>query len=257
MDIFDLHRGVVHQNSDGQSQAAQRHNVNRFAEGAEDADGNQNRQRNRDGDDNRAAPTAQKQQNHGGGEAGGDNCLADHAAHRGAHENGLIGDRLDLQFLGKPGGDPGKHLSYVLDDLQGGTLAHLQDGHQHASLAVAQNDIGLGRIAVADVRHVADVDGGVVHRLDRHVVDLVHAGRAVVEIHVIFERADFRRSSGKNQILGVDGRHHVGRRQPLGLQQVGPDIDHHLPLLAAVRIRAGGPLHGGEGGADIVDRKIE
>ena len=32
------------------------------------------------------------------GEAGGDDGLANHAVHRGAHEHGLVGDRLDLQL---------------------------------------------------------------------------------------------------------------------------------------------------------------
>ena len=65
----------------------------------------QDRKRNRDGDDQRAAPAPQKQQNHDGGEARGDDGFANHAADGGAHEQRLIGDRLDLQRGRKRGRD--------------------------------------------------------------------------------------------------------------------------------------------------------
>ncbi len=45
IDIFDRHGGVVHQNADGQRQAAQRHQVDGFVQRAQHGDGDQNRER--------------------------------------------------------------------------------------------------------------------------------------------------------------------------------------------------------------------
>ena len=46
MHVFDLHRGVVHQDADGQRQPTQRHDVERLAHGTHDDDGTEDRQRN-------------------------------------------------------------------------------------------------------------------------------------------------------------------------------------------------------------------
>ena len=90
VDVFDFHRGVVHQDPDGQRQAAKRHDVDGFAQRAEHADGNENGKRNGNGDDQRAAPVSKEKQNHQRSEAGGDQRFTDHALHRRAHENGLV-----------------------------------------------------------------------------------------------------------------------------------------------------------------------
>ena len=105
IDVLDGDRGVVHQDADRQRQAAQRHDVDGFAQRAQHADGAQNRKRNGNRDDQRAAPAPEKQQDHDGGQAGGDDGLANHAADGRAHEQRLIGDGLDLQRRRKRGGD--------------------------------------------------------------------------------------------------------------------------------------------------------
>ena len=46
VDIFDGYGGVVHQDSHRQRQAAQRHDVDGFAQSAQDADGSENGKRN-------------------------------------------------------------------------------------------------------------------------------------------------------------------------------------------------------------------
>ena len=89
VDIFDFDGGVVHQNSDRQRQAAERHDVDGLAQRAQHADRSENRQRNGDGDDQRAAPASEEQQNHRRGEAGGDDRFANHAVHGGAHEDAI------------------------------------------------------------------------------------------------------------------------------------------------------------------------
>jgi hypothetical protein len=49
--VLDLHRRVVDEDADRQRQSAERHHVDRLAENTEDADGAQDRQRNRGADD--------------------------------------------------------------------------------------------------------------------------------------------------------------------------------------------------------------
>ena len=96
--IFNGHRRVVHQDADGQSQAAQRHQVDGFMQKAEDNHRAQDGQRNRNADDHGAAPASQEHQDHQRGEDGGDAGFPDHTADGGANENGLIRQRLNLEL---------------------------------------------------------------------------------------------------------------------------------------------------------------
>ena len=213
--------------------------------------------RNRDGDDQRAAPAPQKQQDHDGGKARGDDGFANHAADGGADEQGLIGDRLYFERGRKRGGDLRQQAAHLLDDVERGGVANLQDAEQRAALAIAADDVGLRRKAVAHVRHVVHVDGAVADGLDRKIVELLNGLGAGIQADVIFELADLRSAGGQNQVLGAHGVHHIGRRQAFGLQQRGLKIDHHLALLSAIGPRDGRALHGGELGADEVGGVIE
>ncbi len=93
IDVFDFDGGIVHEDADGEGQAAEGHDVDGLAEGAEQQDGDQDREWDRDGDDQGAAPVAQEKQDHQRGEARGDQAFADDALHRGANENGLVEER--------------------------------------------------------------------------------------------------------------------------------------------------------------------
>ena len=64
MGVFDFDRGVVDQNADRQRQAAERHHVDRLAQEAEDAERSEDRKRDRNPDDQRAAPASEEQQDH-------------------------------------------------------------------------------------------------------------------------------------------------------------------------------------------------
>ncbi len=62
--VLDLHRGVVHQNAHRQRQPSERHHVDGLSQQAQDAKRRENRERNRDTHDQRAAPAPQEQQDH-------------------------------------------------------------------------------------------------------------------------------------------------------------------------------------------------
>ena len=91
VDVFDFHRGVVHQDAHRQRQPAQSHDVDGLVQETEHDDRRQNRQRDGNGDNHRAPPTAQEQQNHQSRKAGGDHRLANDAVDGSAHEDRLVG----------------------------------------------------------------------------------------------------------------------------------------------------------------------
>ena len=68
MDVFDLHRGVVHEDADGEREAAERHEIDRLPERAQAGERGEHAQRNGERDDDRAAPRADEEQDHDRGQ---------------------------------------------------------------------------------------------------------------------------------------------------------------------------------------------
>ena len=92
VDVFDRHRRIVDENADRQGEAAERHDVERFAQRPKRRDGAENRQRNGNRDDDRRAPAAEEDEDHQTRQRRGDDALADNAADRRVHEQRLIAD---------------------------------------------------------------------------------------------------------------------------------------------------------------------
>ncbi len=103
VDVLDLHGRIVHQNADGQRQAAQGHDVDGLVQGVEHHERAENGKRNGDRDNQRGTPTAQEDQDHDGGEAGGDDGLADHAVDGAAHKDRLVRERVDAAVAAAAG----------------------------------------------------------------------------------------------------------------------------------------------------------
>ena len=99
MDVFDFDRRVINQNTDGEREAAQSHDVHRLPQRGENDDRTQDRQWNRSGDHNCAAPIAEKKQDHQRGQAGGNHPFAQNAVDRCADENRLVKKLRKLEFL--------------------------------------------------------------------------------------------------------------------------------------------------------------
>ena len=85
--------------------------------------------------------------------------------------------------------------------------------------------------------HVLHEHGGAVHDLDRDVVQFVDRGGRGIGAHDILLFADLGGARGQGEVLGVDRVHHVDRRQALGDQLGGIDVDHDLAVFAARRRR--------------------
>src|ERR1700690_1803477 len=70
VDVFNFDGSVVYQDADRERQSAQSHDVDCLSQRAQDDDGGKNREWNGNRDDDRAAPTPQKNQDHDSGETG-------------------------------------------------------------------------------------------------------------------------------------------------------------------------------------------
>src|SRR5712664_1167338 len=243
LDVLDGDGGVVHQDPHREGEAAQGHDIDRLAEHAERDHRAEDRERDGYRDDDGAAPAPQEDQDHHRGEAGRDHRLADHPAHRGLHEDRLVGEQLDLQRRGQGRDHPGQEVADPLHHVDGGRGAGLEDGDQGAAAPVLADDVRLGGEAVAHVGHVPDIDGRVADHLDREIVQLRDGPRARVRRDVVLELPDLGGAGRQHDVLLAEGVDDVDRGQALRLEQPRVQVDHHLALLAAVRIRDGRARH--------------
>jgi hypothetical protein len=118
-----------------------------------------------------------------------------------AHEHRLVADEPDLQRVGQRVLDVDDLLLDAGDDIQRRDRAGLQHHHQHRTVAVDVDDVGLRRIAVAHAGDVADIDHGAVDGLDRQIAELFHPQRRIVELDDVFEAADLLGADRGNQVL--------------------------------------------------------
>ena len=109
-----------------------------------------------------------------------------------------------------------------------------------------------GRIAVADVGHVADIDDGAVDGFDGQVVQVVDDGRRGIGFDGVFEAVDLHGAGRHDDVLRGDGVDDIDGRKPLGLEGLQIEVDLNLALLAAIGEGEYGALDGGEWHADGV-----
>ena len=249
-DVFDGDGGVVHENAHREREPAERHDVDRLTERRQRNQRREHRERNGDGDDERGAPASQKQQDHGGGQARGDERFAHHAGNGRFHEDRLVGQRGDFQRAGQAGGDLRQQIPDLLNDRERRGAAGLLHGEECAALAVCAHDVGLRGITVDHMGDVAHVHHTALLGLDRQVVERRHTRRAAVHRDVVFARTDLGGAARQDQVLRVDGVDDVDRCEPLRLQGFRVELHHDLADLPAVGQRHGRALHGGELRAD-------
>ena len=151
----------------------------------------------------------------------------------------------------------GKHVLDALHDIERGGAAGFQNADQHAALPVPPDDVGLRREAIADIRHVANVDGRVADHLDREIVDLRDAssGWRSVRRHIRTGRSwpCPTAAADSDSLTAVTTSN--GDR-PFACSCGRIQIDHDLPLLAAIRIRNHSARNGDQLGAEEVQRDV-
>src|SRR5580658_3661928 len=257
VDVLDGDGGVVHQDADRERQTAESHDVDGLAEPRETDDRGEDRQRNGDGDDDGAAPAAEEQQDHESGERGGNHRLAHHPVDGGAHEDRLIAYQVDVETRRQLVANARQALLDIADDVERRGAAGLQHTHQHAATPVAAHDIGLRRVTVAHVRHIAHVDDVAVAVDDRQIVELGHGTRVGVDGDEVLAVADLLRTRRQDGVLRRQRVGDVVARKPLGAQLDRVEIHLHLALQAAVGVGHGGALHGGKPGTNDVVAEVE
>ncbi len=127
--------------------------------------------------------------------------------------------------------------------LERGRGADLVDGHQGAAHPVLTHNIGLRRKAVADVGHIAHINGRAIHRLDRQIVQIRDGLRTAVHLDLIFQRPDLGSAARSDQVLRVNGIDNVVGRKSVGLEPRQIEINLDLAYLAAIRIGHGRAMH--------------
>ena len=257
VDVLDGHRRVIHQDADRERKTAQCHDVERLANRREADDRAQHRERDRDRDDDGRAPASEKQQDHDAGQGGGEHALEGDAGDGAAHEDRLIAEQIDPERLRHLVLDGDNLLLDAGNDVEGRGRARLQHHHQHGTVAVDVDDIGLRRIAVADLRHVANINCRAVDDLDRQAAEFLDLQWRVVELDVVLEIADLLGADRGNQVLRGERVGDILPREAERLHRRGIDIDLDLALLAAERPRDRRPRHGDQRRPQLVCRDVE
>ena len=197
----------------------------------------QDRQRNRDRDDHRAAPAAEEDQDHQRGQARGDHRLAQHARDRRRCTNtDWSASGLISSSGGRPAAIRGSAalIAMMMSSVEALPIFWIVSSAR--ALAVDADDVGLRRVAVADVGDVADVDRCAADRLDRQVVELLDVVGLAFSRRRIRSSPIFERAARQDQVLHADRVDDVGRRQALGLQRLR---DRGRPGSAAACRRTG------------------
>src|ERR1019366_640355 len=255
--ILEFYGGIVHQDADGQRHAAQGHDVDGFADQAQDGQRGQDGERNRNAHDDGAAPTAQEEQDHHCREKCSDGGFPNHAIDGRAHEQRLIEQLADVQFGRQSGQDPGKPGFDRVHDRERGRPAIAQYRHEGSARAVGAHDAGLDGIPVADLRHIFDVYRGAIDYPDGEVIQFIEQLGAAIDLDLIVDLPDLGCAGGQDDALRAHGVGDIRGRDAFGVKLVGVQIDHDHAELAAVRERNGGALDGRQLGADEIEAEIE
>lgn len=234
IDVLDHHGGVIDQNTNGQCQTAEGHNVDGLPGPAEADDRAQDRQWNGGGDDDGRAPGAKEQQDHDAGQESGRYHFAHDVLDGVFHESGSICENRDLDVRGQDFTQAWQKGLDPVDDVQGRGSAALHDDDFDALTAFNEDYVRLGVPATIYVCHVVNVDHGIADALHRNVADGFHAGGCGVCLHHPVHRIDFLVTSGEDDVLVAHGSLNVHRGKVMSAELVLIERNHHKTVHAAI-----------------------
>ena len=132
-------------------------------------------------------------------------------------------------------------------------VAVLDDRQENRTPAIGMHDVLLYRPAVADMSDIAQVDGCAADLTDRDVVERFDRLRHGVDADDELRIADLGVAGWQCQALGIDRVDDVVRGKTVGTQRIRVEIDHDLPILAAVRGRQGDAIYRRQRLAQAID----
>ena len=168
MDVFDFDGGLIHQDADGEREAAQGHEIDGVTTDPQREHGGGDGEGDVQDDDEGAAQIPQEEEHHQAGERGTKDAFLDEIADGADDPGALIKLERDVDVLGAGRLEFGDVLLHQFDDAEGGGVAAFGDGHVHRAFAVHHGDAVHHVAAVADFADVAHIDGSLVGDLDRH-----------------------------------------------------------------------------------------
>ena len=208
--VFDFDGCVVHEDADGQGEAAKGHDVDGLAEGGEDDEGGGDGEGDGGTDDEGGTPGAEEEQDHEAGEGGGDDGFAGDLGDGVADEDGLIEERSDGEGGWQARLDAREGLFDPVDDVQSAGFTVFEDGEESGALAVLADDVGLDGEAFLDLGDVLDEDDGAVGGADGEVVEGGDLAGRGVELDDVLAVSHAGGAGGEDEILLGDGGGDVG-----------------------------------------------
>ena len=236
LDILDDHDGIVDDDSDGDREAAQAHQVERSSrEGdAQERDGDGERKRQRGGE--RGAPLAEEEQQHRDGEDAADQHGVANAVHRLADQRRLIVYGLESDARGEQRSDGVDRRLHRA--LQTEVVTLRLPGHvdECCGTAIAGHDLEEILGAIADTAEVAHAYGAIA---DTTHDDLAHGFRRVGQSRhhdgVLLVVAVDAAGSG-SLVRVLDGLGDLVHSDLIGDEACGIELDADLPYPSALHL---------------------
>ena len=126
-DVLDLDERVIHEDADGESKSAERHQIECRARQVKPDDRAEQGERNRRENDERGAPGTQKQEHHGGDKTADKQNFVLHPFHGRTDEDRLVENRFDVHARRSGDANFREAGKDAIDDIHSGGIAEFQN----------------------------------------------------------------------------------------------------------------------------------
>ncbi len=233
MDVFDRDGALVDQNPDREREAAKRHDVDGLPGAPQRDNRGQQRKRDRQHHDQRAAPVAQEQQHHEAREQGSENRLPQHGLQCSGDVPRLVELVAHLDVVGHQRPEPFKIRLHLAHNRQRRSTGTFRDGNVDRSSSVHQG-IRRGNVrAVADGAEVAHENRGPRTGANRQFQKIVDVRDHRVHGRDSREVSDVHAAGGHDHVAGADGANHFLGRHPVRPQAIRIDANDDRALAAS------------------------
>jgi hypothetical protein len=226
-DVLEHDDGVVDHDADREGEREQRDVVQRVALEPHQAEGADDRDRDRERRDQRAPHVAEEEQHDRGRQQGADDQVLDHRAYARADGLRVVADDRQLH--------PRRHglaqeldaLSNIVDDLDG-VRAGLLDDRQEDDLFTVVASHALDRLLIVDhTSHVGEAQDAAVLRPHHEPAHGLDRGHAAVDAQGDALGPRLEVAARRHQVLLLERGHHVDRREARRAQgeRVHPHVD--------------------------------